>query len=113
MRPDAVWNRTLRPGTPVICVAAGRNTHGHDPVERYRFDDLWCLHRYRYRFRLALDGDERVVPRGSVTLIPPRVPMAFRYPRENCRQRAHPPMTKSLMWDERARGMSLYRWLPD
>ena len=32
--------------------------------------------------------------------------------RENCRQRAHPPLAKSLMWDERARGMSQYRWLP-
>ena len=32
--------------------------------------------------------------------------------RENCRQRAHPPLSKSLMWDERARGMSQYRWLP-
>jgi predicted transcriptional regulator len=33
--------------------------------------------------------------------------------RENCRQRAHPPLERSLMFDERARGMSLYRWLPD
>lgn len=33
--------------------------------------------------------------------------------REHCRQRAHPPLAKSLMFDERARGMSLYRWIPD
>jgi len=33
--------------------------------------------------------------------------------RENCRQRAHPPLERSLMFDERARGMSLYRWLPE
>ncbi|WP_427454674.1 short-chain fatty acyl-CoA regulator family protein [Litorimonas sp. WD9-15] len=33
--------------------------------------------------------------------------------RQHCRQRAHPPLAKSLMFDERARGMSLYRWVPD
>ena len=33
--------------------------------------------------------------------------------RESCRQRAHPPLAKTLMFDERARGMSLYRWAPD
>lgn len=33
--------------------------------------------------------------------------------RENCRQRAHPPLDKTMMWDERARGMSLYQWLPE
>ena len=33
--------------------------------------------------------------------------------RETCRQRAHPPLAKSIMWDERAKGMSLYRWVPD
>lgn len=33
--------------------------------------------------------------------------------REHCRQRAHPPLAKSLMFDERAKGMSLYRWVPD
>ena len=32
--------------------------------------------------------------------------------RENCRQRAQPPLSKSLMWDERALSMSAYRWLP-
>ena len=32
--------------------------------------------------------------------------------RQACRQRAHPPLSKSLMWDERARGMSQFRWLP-
>ena len=32
--------------------------------------------------------------------------------RENCHQRAHPPLAKSLMWDERARGLSQFRWLP-
>ncbi|MEP3654272.1 MAG: short-chain fatty acyl-CoA regulator family protein [Litorimonas sp.] len=33
--------------------------------------------------------------------------------RQHCRQRAHPPLSRSLMFDERARGMSLYRWVPD
>ena len=33
--------------------------------------------------------------------------------RENCRQRAHPPMSKSLMWDERGKSVSLYHWLPE
>ena len=33
--------------------------------------------------------------------------------RQHCRQRAHPPLAKSLMFDERARGMSIYRWVPD
>ena len=33
--------------------------------------------------------------------------------RQHCRQRAHPPLARSLMFDERARGMSLYRWVPD
>ena len=33
--------------------------------------------------------------------------------REDCRQRAHPPLSKPLRFDERARGMSLYSWLPD
>ena len=33
--------------------------------------------------------------------------------REDCRQRAHPPLSKPLRFDERMRGMSLYSWLPD
>jgi len=33
--------------------------------------------------------------------------------RQHCRQRAHPPLSRSLMFDERARGISLYRWVPD
>jgi predicted transcriptional regulator len=33
--------------------------------------------------------------------------------RQHCRQRAHPPLARFLMFDERARGMSLYRWVPD
>ena len=33
--------------------------------------------------------------------------------RLHCRQRAHPPLTRALMFDERARGISLYRWVPD
>ena len=32
--------------------------------------------------------------------------------REDCRQRAHAPLSKSLMFDERARGVSLYNWMP-
>lgn len=33
--------------------------------------------------------------------------------RQHCRERAHPPLSRALMFDERARGMSLYRWVPD
>jgi len=33
--------------------------------------------------------------------------------RQHCRQRAHPPFSRALMFDERARGMSLYRWVPE
>lgn len=33
--------------------------------------------------------------------------------REDCRQRAHPPLSKSLRFDERARGVSLYSWMPE
>ena len=33
--------------------------------------------------------------------------------REDCRQRAHAPLSKSLRFDERARGMSLYTWMPE
>jgi len=33
--------------------------------------------------------------------------------RQHCRQRAHPPLSRSLMFDERARGISLYRWVPE
>ncbi len=33
--------------------------------------------------------------------------------REDCRQRAHPPLSKALRFDERARGVSLYSWMPE
>lgn len=33
--------------------------------------------------------------------------------RANCRQRAHAPLNKTLKFDERARGMSLYRFVDD
>ncbi|MEM1107684.1 MAG: AraC family transcriptional regulator [Planctomycetota bacterium] len=70
---------------PPRIVVAGRSTHGHRPVERFCFDDVWCIHLYRYRFTLELDGVTHRVEPDTVSLIRPRVRMAFRYPRPGCR----------------------------
>ncbi|MEO0586865.1 MAG: AraC family transcriptional regulator [Planctomycetota bacterium] len=66
-------------------VTAGRATHGERPVERYRFDDIWCLHLYRYRFTLEIDGRRHRVAAGTVSLLPPGLGLVFRYPRVGCR----------------------------
>ncbi|MEM1208564.1 MAG: AraC family transcriptional regulator [Planctomycetota bacterium] len=70
---------------PPRIVAAGRATHGHRPVERYRFDDTWCLHLYRYRFALEVDGEPHRVPSGTVSLLRPGLRLVYRYPRPGCR----------------------------
>ncbi|MEL7087227.1 MAG: AraC family transcriptional regulator [Planctomycetota bacterium] len=70
---------------PPRIVAAGRNTHGDEPVERYRFDGVWCVHLYRYRFTLELDGEPHRVEPDTVSLVRPGVRMTYRFPRPGCR----------------------------
>lgn len=66
-------------------VAAGRSTHGQRPVERYRLDDVWCVHLYRYRFTLELDGVSHRVSAGTVSLLRPGLRLVYRFPRPGCR----------------------------
>lgn len=68
-----------------MIVSAGRSTHGDRPVERYLLDEVWCLHRYRYRFTLEVDGWAQRVEPGTVSLLRPGLRLVYRYPRGGCR----------------------------
>ncbi|MEM6552485.1 MAG: AraC family transcriptional regulator [Planctomycetota bacterium] len=70
---------------PPRIVSAGRSTHGDRPVERYVLDEIWCLHWYRYRFTLEIDGRPHRVGSGTVSLLRPGLRLVYRYPRAGCR----------------------------
>ncbi|MEM6332990.1 MAG: AraC family transcriptional regulator [Planctomycetota bacterium] len=57
----------------------GLSVHGRNPVERYRLPRLWCLHAYRYRATLELDGTRHEIHPGSVSIVPPDVPLVYRF----------------------------------
>ena len=64
-------------------VRSAVGAHGHRRVEQYRLN-LWCLHRYQYPPRLAVDDEERLVKPGEFTLIPPRRRLRFQFPGPSC-----------------------------
>jgi len=71
------WGLDL--GAPPQAVAAGRNAHGFDPVDRYRLHDLWSLHLYGYHGQLKLGNRELPIRPGHLGITPPDTPMEFRY----------------------------------
>ncbi|MEM1212646.1 MAG: AraC family transcriptional regulator [Planctomycetota bacterium] len=76
---------TIGLSRPPGIVSAGRATHGQRPVERYLLDDVWCLHRYAYRFTLEIDGRAHRVQPGTVSLLRPKLRLVYHYPRPGCR----------------------------
>lgn len=81
------------------------SSHGQ-PAQRLAIA-LGCDVAYAPRLIYARDYDlERATPA-------PIGINCYLCEREDCRQRAHAPLSRSLRFDERARGMSLYTWMPD
>jgi AraC family transcriptional regulator len=58
--------------------AIGVGVHGARLVERFQLD-LWCVHFYRYRAELVLDGQTFAIRPGCAGIIAPRVEQEYRY----------------------------------
>jgi len=61
----------------------------HRAVLRYRFDDLWCIHLYRYSAELVLDGTALPIRPGHVSMIAPGVEQEYRLPGRSTHFCAH------------------------
>lgn len=65
---------------PPELVQIGMNVHGRIRRERYRFDDLWGLHCYRYAGEVTIDGRPVAFSTGQATLTPPDCELVWRFP---------------------------------
>ncbi len=74
---DSRWNGRL--DVPPVVVSAGIKWHGHNGDERYFLPNLWCLHMYRYDSELILDTGVYQIHYGKISIIPPNIPIHFRY----------------------------------
>ncbi len=86
MNPDIADWHTRRWSIPLdqppILVQMGVGVHGvagATRVEEYRLPDLWCLHLYRYEAELEIAGERFPIRPGYASVVPPDVPMRFRY----------------------------------
>lgn len=50
----------------------------------YVFDDLWCLHLYRYHGTLVVDGETYVIAPGTCSVVPPQAHMAYTFGDARC-----------------------------
>lgn len=53
--------------------------HGQRPVDCYELPRLWCLHFYHYHAELVINDDLHHLKPGTVTVIPPRTRLEYRY----------------------------------
>jgi AraC-like DNA-binding protein len=78
MSPVPHWSANLE--KPPLLVAIGNSTHGFPRrVERYYLLQLWCLHFYRYNADLSINGQWFSIEPGTVSLVPPRTHLEYRY----------------------------------
>lgn len=82
--PDPLPPAAIDLSRPPVLFRTGIGRHGHRRRERYRFDDIWCLHRYRYPCRLILDGVACQIRPGDLSLCPPGCRMDYRFPGPDC-----------------------------
>lgn len=57
----------------------GRNVHGHPPIERFRLQDLWCLHLYCYHACLSINGVEVEIKPGDLGVTPANADVIYWY----------------------------------
>jgi len=57
----------------------GLGVHGDPRVERFRMAGLWCLHLYRYRGTLLVDGHTHELRPGAISLVPPGTELEYRF----------------------------------
>ena len=75
---------------PPVLVAIGNGTHGAPRrVESYYLPELWCLHFYRYRARLTINGEWFDIEPGTVSVVPPRTYLEYRYRGESSHMFVH------------------------
>lgn len=68
-------------GEPPVLENAGFSVHGQRAHERFFIPGLWCLHLFRDPLDMTVDGVRFGVERGSVTFMPPSVPIEYFFPR--------------------------------
>jgi AraC-like DNA-binding protein len=67
-------------GAPPQIAAAGDSVHGvHQLCERYAPLGVWCVHLYRYRARLSINGEWFEIQPGRATILPPDAVLEYRY----------------------------------
>ncbi len=70
-------------------VQAGIGLHGQQQEERYRMRGVWCLHFYNYNGELLVKNVAYPLRPGTVTVVPPDVPLAYRYEGRSVHLYAH------------------------
>jgi AraC family transcriptional regulator len=72
----ATWAMPLDSKPAIAAIGVG--IHGARLVEQFQLD-LWCLHFYRYRAELVLDGRSFAIQPGCAGTIAPQVAQEYRY----------------------------------
>ena len=64
---------------PPAILQIGIRVHGAEPTERYRLDGLWCLHLYRYKAEVRLNGTPYAIAPGHAGVTAPGVEMEYHF----------------------------------
>ena len=64
---------------PPTILQIGIGVHGAAPTERYRLEGLWCLHLYRYRAEVRLNGTRHAIAPGHAGVTAPGTEMEYRF----------------------------------
>jgi len=67
----------------------GSARHGSVQTESYHLPGIWSLHHYEYSARIELGARLVRISPGSVTLIPPGIPLSYSYEGPSVHQFAH------------------------
>ena len=80
-------------------VNMGIAVHGRTPIERYRLQDLWCVHLYGYTADLSIDGIPCTIRPGYASVIPPDRAMEYHFAGRSVHAYAHFTLPGDQLWD--------------